>query len=175
MNRRKRCPALGQKVINAGGPWNNAGRTANNAGRKAALREEARSPGAIESGGHQVVGFVALRQNKPAQSGRLGGGQGCTLPSPAPLCAARAVAAAKPKHLKWLERRWRATRWRVQRPDVYSARNLAAVDFRGRRQLFLGAGARCRKRQRKTESAGARLAQARRGNRRRLARDPAAR
>ena len=36
--------------------------------------------GAIGSGGHQVVGFVALRQNKPAQSGRLGGGQGCALP-----------------------------------------------------------------------------------------------
>ena len=38
--------------------------------------------GAIESGGHQVVGFVALRQNKPAQSGRLSGGQGCALHPP---------------------------------------------------------------------------------------------
>ena len=49
--------------------------------------------GAIESGGHQVVGFVALRQNKPAQSGRLGGGQGCATHPPAPLCAARLLAA----------------------------------------------------------------------------------
>ena len=40
------------------------------------------APGAIESGGHHVVGFVALRQNQPAQSGRLGGGQGCALHPP---------------------------------------------------------------------------------------------
>ncbi len=83
MNRRKRCPTLGKKASDGGQALSSAGRTANNAGRKAALSEEARSPGAIESGGHQVVGFVALRQNKPAPSGRLGGSQGCAL-HPAP-------------------------------------------------------------------------------------------
>ena len=43
---------------------------------------------AMESGGRPVVGFVALRQNKPAQSGRLG----LLIPS-APLGAARLLAA----------------------------------------------------------------------------------
>ena len=52
--------------------------------------------GAIESGGHPVVGFVALRQSKPAQSGRLGGGQGCALhpPTRAALRGATARSAS---------------------------------------------------------------------------------
>ena len=50
--------------------------------------------GAIESGGHQVVGFVALRQNKPAQSGRLRSGQGCALPRAAPRGATARSASS---------------------------------------------------------------------------------
>ena len=52
--------------------------------------------GAIESGGQPVVGFVALRQSKPAQSGRLGGGQGCALhpPTRAALRGATARSAS---------------------------------------------------------------------------------
>ena len=53
------------------------------------LAGQASRAGAIESGGHQVVGFVALRQNKPAQSGRLGGGQGCAHPPTHPRRSAR--------------------------------------------------------------------------------------